>query len=108
MEAQRTDLERERAARVAAETALAQAQAELTNRSLLIEKLKVQIARLRRMQFGHSSEKLRSELTAEAAISRTEVPREFAAPGDRAAAKNRLLHLPQMWWRTKAARRGRR
>ena len=81
MEAQRTDLERERAARVAAETALAQAQAELTNRSLLIEKLKVQIARLRRMQFGHSSEKLRSELAQlELALEELETAHSEAKP----------------------------
>ena len=81
IEAQRADLERERAARVAAETALAQAQAELTNRSLLIEKLKVQIARLRRMQFGHSSEKLRSELAQlELALEELETAESEAKP----------------------------
>ncbi|MBV8268412.1 MAG: IS66 family transposase, partial [Planctomycetaceae bacterium] len=74
-------MESERAARVAAETALAQAQAELTNRSLLIENLKVQIARLRRMQFGHSSEELRSELAQlELALEELETAESEAKP----------------------------
>lgn len=42
----------------ALEAALADARAELQSRDLLIQTLRVQIARLRRMQFGHSSEKL--------------------------------------------------
>src|SRR5580704_14055556 len=53
--AQRSELDAERAARVAAEGAL-------LSRDLLIEKLKVQIARLKRMHFGRSSEKLASEI----------------------------------------------
>src|SRR5205807_249666 len=51
--AQRSELDAERAARMAAEGAL-------LSRDLLIEKLKVQIARLKRMHFGRSSEKLAS------------------------------------------------
>jgi transposase len=53
--AQRSELDAERAARMAAEGAL-------LSRDLLIEKLKVQIARLKRMHFGRSSEKLASEI----------------------------------------------
>jgi hypothetical protein len=49
--AQREELDAERVARKAAESAL-------FNRDLLIEKLQVQIARLKRMHFGRSSEKL--------------------------------------------------
>src|SRR5437660_11171242 len=51
--AQRSELDAESAARMAAEGAL-------LSRDLLIEKLKVQIARLKRMHFGRSSEKLAS------------------------------------------------
>ena len=53
--AQREELDAERAARKAAESAL-------FSRDLLIEKLKVQIARLKRMHFGRSSEKLATEI----------------------------------------------
>ena len=44
------------------DTALAQAKAELLHRDLLIETMRVQLARLRRMQFGASSEKLSAEI----------------------------------------------
>ena len=53
--AQRAELDAERAAR-------AQAEAALIGRDLLIEKLKVQIAKLKRMHFGQSSEKLKTEI----------------------------------------------
>ena len=50
-------------AEIAALTAaLASAKAELAARDLLIETLRVQIARLRRMSFGASSEKLSREI----------------------------------------------
>ena len=50
-------------ARIAAlEAALAAAKAELLHRDLLIETMRVQLARLRRMQFGASSEKLNAEI----------------------------------------------
>jgi hypothetical protein len=52
---QRTELDDARAAR-------AQAEAALTGRDLLIEKLKLQIAKLKRMHFGQSSEKLKTEI----------------------------------------------
>jgi transposase len=48
----------EREARTAREAELAAAKASLVNKTLEIEKLKVQIARLRRQQFGRSSEKI--------------------------------------------------
>ena len=53
--AQRQALDAERAAREAAEHAL-------LSRDLLIEKLKIQIARLKRLHFGRSSEKLTAEI----------------------------------------------
>jgi transposase len=53
--AQRAELDAERAAR-------AQAEAALLGRDLLIEKLKAQIAKLKRMHFGQSSEKLKTEI----------------------------------------------
>src|SRR5678816_1660287 len=48
----------EREARAAQAAELAAAQAGLVSKTLEIEKLKVQIARLRRQQFGRSSEKI--------------------------------------------------
>jgi transposase len=50
-------------AKIAAlEALLAEARAELLHRDLLIETMRVQLARLRRMQFGASSEKLSAEI----------------------------------------------
>jgi transposase len=50
-------------ARIASlEALLAEAKAELLHRDLLIEAMRVQLARLRRMQFGASSEKLSQEI----------------------------------------------
>src|SRR5260370_29044934 len=48
----------ERAARAAKEAELEAAKAGLVTKALEIEKLKIQIARLRRQQFGRSSEKI--------------------------------------------------
>src|SRR5215210_6890034 len=48
----------EREAHAAREAELAAAKAGLVTKTLEIEKLKVQIARLRRQQFGRSSEKI--------------------------------------------------
>lgn len=48
----------EREASAAREAELAAAKAGLVSKTLEIEKLKVQIARLRRQQFGRSSEKI--------------------------------------------------
>src|SRR5664279_5340766 len=56
--AQAADIAVERAARTAHETELAAARAGLVVQALEIEKLKLQIARLRRQQFGRSSEKI--------------------------------------------------
>jgi transposase len=55
---QAADIAAERAARTARETELATAKAGLMVQALEIEKLKIQIARLRRQQFGRSSEKI--------------------------------------------------
>jgi transposase len=44
------------------DASLAEAKAELLHRDLLIETMRVQLARLRRMQFGASSEKLSAEI----------------------------------------------
>ena len=44
------------------DVALAEARAKLLRRDLLIETMRVQLARLRRMQFGASSEKLNAEI----------------------------------------------
>lgn len=44
------------------DASLAEAKAELLHRDLLIETMRAQLARLRRMQFGASSEKLSAEI----------------------------------------------
>jgi len=44
------------------EAALAVAQADISARDILIDTLRVQIARLKRMQFGQSSEKLTTQI----------------------------------------------
>jgi transposase len=44
------------------DASLGEAKAELLHRDLLIETMRVQLARLRRMQFGASSEKLSAEI----------------------------------------------
>lgn len=86
------------------DTALANARAELQNRDLLIQTLRVQIARLRRMQFGQSSEKLDrqieqlelalEELEAEAAT--IEVGKTASSAPERPAAVRALpAHLPR-------------
>ena len=55
---QAADIAAEREARTARERELATAKAGLIVQALEIEKLKLQIARLRRQQFGRSSEKI--------------------------------------------------
>src|SRR5258705_13890932 len=55
---QAADIAAEREARTARERELATAKAGLMVQALEIEKLKLQIARLRRQQFGRSSEKI--------------------------------------------------
>jgi transposase len=59
------------------DASLAEAKAELLHRDLLIETMRVQLARLRRMQFGASSEKLSAEI---AQLELTLEELEAAAP----------------------------
>ncbi|WP_442943723.1 hypothetical protein [Nitrospirillum sp. BR 11752] len=60
--AQAAELAAERRCREASEAELAAAKAGLVAKALEVEKLKVQLARLRRMQFGSSSEKIAREI----------------------------------------------
>ena len=60
--AQAAELAAERRCREASEAELAAAKAGLLAKALEVEKLKVQLARLRRMQFGRSSEKIAREI----------------------------------------------
>ena len=59
---QAADMASERDARAAREAELAAAKAGLVAKTLEIEKLKLQIARLQRAQFGRSSEKIAREI----------------------------------------------
>lgn len=94
--AQREELDAERAARKSAESAL-------FNRDLLIEKLKVQIARLKRMHFGRSSEKLATEIAQlelaleELETAQAELPPSAASIARERKAPDRALpsHLPR-------------
>jgi transposase len=90
----------EREARAAREAELAAAQAGLVSKALEIEKLKVQIARLRRQQFGRSSEKIDrvieqlelmlDELETEAASGpAAAAPSAAAEDGERAAVRRK-------------------
>jgi transposase len=97
---------------VALEAALASANAALAARDLLIETLRVQIARMRRMKFGASSEKLDhaiaqlelalEELEAEASTvaqskpltAKPVFPCASAARRDCPRARTGQLHLP--------------
>src|SRR5215207_512097 len=77
--AQAADVASEREAREARELELAAARAGLLAKALEIEKLKVQIARLRRQQFGRSSEKIartieQVELMLEELEAQTPIP----------------------------------
>ena len=85
------------------DAALADARAQLHSRDLLIQTLRVQIARLRRMQFGARSEKLDrqieqlelalEELEAEAATA--EERKATAAPERPATVRALPVHLPR-------------
>jgi hypothetical protein len=76
------------AARIAAlEVSLARANAALAARDLLIDTLRGQIARLRRMQFGASSEKLGREI-AQLELALEELETESVVPDVEAAAPN--------------------
>ena len=75
-------------ARIAAlEASLARANAALAARDLLIDTLRGQIARLRRMQFGASSEKLGREI-AQLELALEELETESAVPDVGAATAN--------------------
>lgn len=94
--AQREELDRERVARAVLESAL-------LGRDLLIEKLKVQIARLKRMHFGRSSEKLATEIAQlelaleELETAEAELPRRSPSIAPARKAPDRALpsHLPR-------------
>jgi transposase len=94
--AQRQELDVERVARQ-------QAEAALLSRDLLIEKLKVQIARLKRLHFGRSSEKLNAEIAQlelaleELETAETELPPQAASMKALRKAPERALpaHLPR-------------
>jgi len=76
------------AARIAAlEASLARANAALAARDLLIDTLRGQIARLRRMQFGASSEKLGREI-AQLELALEELETESAVPDAEAVARD--------------------
>lgn len=60
--AQAAELATERHAREAREAELATAKAGLLAKALEVEKLKIQLARLRRLQFGRSSEKIARDI----------------------------------------------
>ena len=76
-------------ARIAAlEASLARANAALAARDLLIDTLRGQIARLRRMQFGASSEKLGREI-AQLELALEELETESAVPDVEAAVPDR-------------------
>lgn len=78
--------------------------AELSRRDAEIEHLKLVLAKLRRMQFGHSSEKLDQQieqlelqledLEAEEAVAEAKAPAEVA-PRKRAERKPLPPHLPR-------------
>lgn len=94
--AQRQALDAERAAREAAEHAL-------LSRDLLIEKLKIQIARLKRLHFGRSSEKLTAEIAQlELALEEMETAEAELAPRAPTSVRERKVpdrslppHLPR-------------
>ena len=87
---QAADVASEREARAASEAELAAAKAGLLTKTLEVEKLKLQIARLRRKQFGRSSEKIArkieqlelilEELEAEASAPSPAATPEASAP----------------------------
>ena len=89
----------EREARAAREAELAAAQACLVSKTIEIEKLKVQIARLRRQQFGRSSEKIEriieqlelmlDELETEAAVEPGPADPSAADEDERAPARRK-------------------
>ena len=108
--AQAAELAAERRCREASEAELAAAKAGLLAKALEVEKLKIQLARLRRMQFGRSSEKIAREIDQlelaledlETAAAAEGTPADSAeprasSPESRAQAGRRKLpeHLPR-------------
>jgi transposase len=86
------------------DAALADARVELAARDLLIETLRVQIARLKRMQFGKSSEKLIQEIAQlelaleelEAEAATADQRKDTAAKAERPSPVRSLpAHLPR-------------
>lgn len=71
------------------DAALADARAELAARDLLIETLRVQIARLKRMQFGKSSEKLDREI-AQLELALEELEAEAATADQRRTSSTKV------------------
>lgn len=85
--AQAAELAAERQCREAGEAELAVAKAGLLAKALEVEKLKVQLARLRRMQFGRSSEKIGREIDQlELALEDLEATAAAEAPAPAAPA----------------------
>ena len=100
----------ERAARIAAEAAAADAKAERVNLDIEIERLRLEIARLRRERFGRSSERsahiaqleLKLEDLEETAAA-AEIEREKAAAGiTPVAAFIRRRPAPPICWGSKS------
>jgi transposase len=109
---QAADVASEREARAAREAELAAAKAGLVAKTLEIEKLKLQIARLRRAQFGRSSEKIAhtieqlelmlEELEAETPVAAasptsptTDIEQSSSGKSKRSGRKPLAEHLPR-------------
>ena len=69
------------------DAAIAALDGELTSSRLLIEKLKLQIARLKRVGFGASSEKMQRELTQLELALQQRRPRPTKSPGSENSGK---------------------
>src|SRR3954471_10322481 len=81
------DLEALRAFALACQVELKAAEASVQLRTLEIEKLKLQIAKLRRMQFGRSSERITRQI-AQLELQLEELETDEAADITEAAAKD--------------------
>lgn len=77
------------------EAALAVAQADISARDILIDTLRVQIARLKRMQFGQSSEKLTTQI-AQLELALEELEAEGAIVEARRPDQTRLERAPSI------------
>lgn len=96
------DIEALRALLIERDTELSALRATVRYRDLQIEKLKLQLAKLRRMQFGRSSEKLAQqieqlELLIEELETPAAMPARASAPSTPASSAQRALpeHLPR-------------